>query len=324
MESERTIKRLRTNDNQSVKESRCRKEEDDAPVDSCSTRKLSDIGQLCESGDLNLSIHTDLNNLSSKDHPITEMNFQLLHPAEDFTAIGDNIEMVLASEDQEGFTFELTEGMEVNQTRLSDAEGGSISFEDLTCTTEDFYGVQDDHQTQDFAYFEVLPCAFTTQLTVLPETILSSALSTKPITSTLPIVSKHVQNLESGQDTEEEDNDEVRDNNSGFEYQQQVEHCYHKNSLSKEQLEAVVAELQEKVKMLQQRHHRQLDKLQGLEQTVGQLRQSNLQYEERLQLLERAYLQTNVATDSGEIMTIIYEDENSEYFCTPVDRKSVV
>lgn len=62
---------------------------------------------------------------------------------------------------------------------------------------------------------------------------------------------------------------------------------YHKNSLSKEQLEAIVSELQKKVKVLQQRHRRHLEKLLGLENTVSQLRQSNLLNEERLQLLER-------------------------------------
>lgn len=64
-------------------------------------------------------------------------------------------------------------------------------------------------------------------------------------------------------------------------------HSYHKNSLSKEQLEAIVIELQKKVKVLQQRHRRHLDKLLGLETTVSQLRQTNLVNEERLQLLER-------------------------------------
>lgn len=49
----------------------------------------------------------------------------------------------------------------------------------------------------------------------------------------------------------------------------------------------IVSELQKKVKMLQQRHRRHLDKLVGLENTVSQLRQNNLLNEERLQLLER-------------------------------------
>lgn len=49
----------------------------------------------------------------------------------------------------------------------------------------------------------------------------------------------------------------------------------------------IVSELQKKVKMLQQRHRRHLDKLVGLENTVSQLRQNNLLNEERLQFLER-------------------------------------
>lgn len=48
-----------------------------------------------------------------------------------------------------------------------------------------------------------------------------------------------------------------------------------------------MCELQKKVKVLQQRHRRHLEKLVGLENTVSQLRQSNLLNEERLQLLER-------------------------------------
>uniref|UniRef100_A0A3B3ZPW7 THAP-type domain-containing protein n=1 Tax=Periophthalmus magnuspinnatus TaxID=409849 RepID=A0A3B3ZPW7_9GOBI len=62
---------------------------------------------------------------------------------------------------------------------------------------------------------------------------------------------------------------------------------YHKNSVSKEQLQATVVELQRKMKLLQQRHCTHLEKLEELERTVGQLRQSKLLYEERLQRLER-------------------------------------
>lgn len=50
-----------------------------------------------------------------------------------------------------------------------------------------------------------------------------------------------------------------------------------------------MTELQKKVKVLQQRHRRHLEKLVGLENTVSQLRQSNLLNEERLQLLERVF-----------------------------------
>lgn len=48
-----------------------------------------------------------------------------------------------------------------------------------------------------------------------------------------------------------------------------------------------MSELQKKVKVLQQRHRRHLEKLLGLENTVSQLRQNNMLNEERLQLLER-------------------------------------
>lgn len=95
---------------------------------------------------------------------------------------------------------------------------------------------------------------------------------------------------------------------------------YHKNSLSKEQLEAIVTELQKKVKVLQQRHRRHVEKLVGLENTVSQLRQNNLLNEERLQLLERAYLQTSTTlSDAGETVAIIYEEDNGAYLYTPLN-----
>ncbi|KAM3874747.1 THAP domain-containing protein 5-like [Diretmus argenteus] len=175
------------------------------------------------------------------------------------------------------------------------------------------------------AYFETIPNVLpSSQFTVPPDTVLSSALSSKPITSTLPIVSKHTpaslvltmerldaaDGVEGDQSKMEEDGAEQQEN-------QLEEHCYHKNSLSKEQLEAIVCELQKKVKVLQQRHRRHLEKLLGLENTVSQLRQSNLLNEERLQLLERAYIQTSAAvTDAGETVAIIYEEDNAAYLYT--------
>lgn len=57
----------------------------------------------------------------------------------------------------------------------------------------------------------------------------------------------------------------------------------------------IVTELQKKVKMLQQRHRRHLEKLVGLENTVSQLRQNNLLNEERLQLLERVNIEPRMS-----------------------------
>lgn len=109
----------------------------------------------------------------------------------------------------------------------------------------------------------------------------------------------------------------------------------------------MVAELQRKVKVLQQRHRRHLEKLLGLESTVVQLRQSNLLNEERLQLLERvssrvssrpnvcaplcgagqpslpspqAYLQTAAAApEPAETVAIIYEEDAAAFLCTPLN-----
>ncbi|KAL0972722.1 hypothetical protein UPYG_G00193910 [Umbra pygmaea] len=182
----------------------------------------------------------------------------------------------------------------------------------------------DDHtgRAQIIAYFETIPNVVSTggaQVSVPPDTVLSSALSPSPIVSTLPIVSKHtalspgslILTLERrGTEGETPEEDSVEEPGSQLE-----EHRYHKNSLSREQLEAIVVELQKKVKVLQQRHRRHLDKLLGLENTVSQLRQNNLLNEERLQLLERAYIQASAAvSEAGETVAIIYEEDNTAYF----------
>ncbi|KAM9317732.1 THAP domain-containing protein 5-like isoform 1-T1 [Pholidichthys leucotaenia] len=198
--------------------------------------------------------------------------------------------------------------------------------EDTTCSSELFSDVIQDQQTKVIAYFEtipnVLPTQTYTQFTYSPDTVLSSALSSKPIPSTLPITSKHTApspspllNAEKLDADEEEGKLEEEEEKEEQDYQLE-EHCYHKNSLSKEQLEAIVAGLQRKVKVLQQRHRRHQEKLLGLENTVSQLRQSNLLNEERLQLLERAYIEANVA-DAGETVAIIYEEDDAAYFYTP-------
>ncbi|KAI1893687.1 hypothetical protein AGOR_G00126260 [Albula goreensis] len=206
-------------------------------------------------------------------------------------------------------------------------DGSSLTIENVALEMAEPSAVQDDRGVQIIAYFEtipnVLPATSATQPCPMPDTVLSSALSSKPIVSTLPIVSKHLppsagslvltlERLESmekngGKEAEVEDSTEHQG-------KQLEEHRYHKNSLSKEQLEAIVIELQKKVKVLQQRHRRHLDKLLGLESTVSQLRHSNLVNEERLRLLEKAYVQTSAAvSDVGETVAIICEDESTAY-----------
>lgn len=266
--------------------------------------ELSNLGQISGFGDQDLS-QSAMNWASSKDQQIT-----FFHSNEELID-GGGTEMVLVCEGQDG----------CGSTSTGQIDSQGVDMDDLTCTIEDTFEIS---QTPDIAYFEVIPSLFsfqTPQVTFVPETVLSSALSSQPITSTVPIVSKHVQssNNEKSHDTEDDEDDEIGLVGSSFGQQQQVEHCYHKSAMSKEQLEAFVEELQRQVKILQQRHTSHLDKLRGLEKTVGQLRQSNLLYEERLQLLERANFQANVAmSEHGQIVTIIYEEEQPEYTCTNI------
>ncbi|KAL3057833.1 hypothetical protein OYC64_008144 [Pagothenia borchgrevinki] len=238
-----------------------------------------------------------------------------------------------AGEGQEELLSEITaalltqgHGLVMNVSTLGCSGEGvpPLGVNDVTFATEEITG---GHETQVIAYFEAIPSALPAENPALPslspDTMLSSALSSKPISSTLPIVSKHlppspeslVLTMER-QDTDEGDDDMSEEDATE---QQLEEHCYHKNSLSKEQLEAIVSELQKKVKVLQQRHRRHLEKLLGLENTVSQLRQNNLLNEERLQLLEKAYIQSSAAvSDSGETVTIIYEADDAAYLYTPL------
>ncbi|KAM3615500.1 uncharacterized protein V6R79_003076 [Siganus canaliculatus] len=225
-------------------------------------------------------------------------------------------------------------GLVLNNSTLGgvDEPVASLCTDDVTASTVELSEVHKGHESQVIAFFEtipnVLPSETSAQFTMSPETVLSSALSSKPISSTLPIVSKHLPPSPSSLvltverwDTDEGEGDELSEEDGAEQENHQLEeHCYHKNSLSKEQLEGIVSELQKKVKVLQQRHRRHLDKLLGLENTVSQLRQSNLLNEERLQLLERAFIQTSAAvSEVGETVAIIYEEEDSAYLYTPVN-----
>ncbi|XP_020784316.1 THAP domain-containing protein 5-like [Boleophthalmus pectinirostris] len=305
--SERQAKWRWANNNQSIKTLGRVTEATGVQVESSLQLDLSESGQLYKGQD---SSQTEMNLLTFKDQPMT------LHKIEDFNIAGECKEMVLLCENQEDAHF-LTTSEVTDEHR----EG----MEDITCTIVDLSNIYEVDQTADIAYFEIIPNLIsspTPLLTFIPETVLSPALSPQPIASTVPIVSKYTQSSKvmktsDSENEEEEEEDDVNLDICSFEHQQQVEHCYHKNSVSKEQLQATVVELQRKVNLLQQRHCRHLDKLEELEKTVGQLRQSKLLYEERLQRLERAFFQADVSiTDPEQIVTIIYEEENPEYFCT--------
>ncbi|XP_039987496.1 THAP domain-containing protein 5-like [Xiphias gladius] len=300
-------------------------------------------------GESDCSLKTDLKMLASVDGFEMGANFPLtlFQTVDDVSNGGENTEVVVMSECPAGEgQHELVDGIAaailtqghglvLNDSTLgcTDEAVASLGVEDVTCTTEEFLEAQEGHKTQVIAYFETIPNVFpneaSTQFTFSPDTVLSSALSSKPITSTLPIVSKHVPPSPTSLvltverlDTDGGEGDDGKSEEDCIERQdhQLEEHCYHRNSLSKEQLEAIVAELQKKVKVLQQRHRRHLEKLLGLENTVSQLRQSNLLNEERLQLLERAYIQTSAAvSDAGETVAIIYEEDDAAYSYAPLN-----
>ncbi|XP_070762402.1 THAP domain-containing protein 5-like [Enoplosus armatus] len=359
--SEKKPKRLRTNSNQSITVSDGRTvAADSADMETTlHTVHLYEITvdpsqqgetSLMESSDVVESdCFTDLNPLASVDRFEMGANFPLtlFQTVDGVSNSGENTEVVVmsecpAGEGQDELVNGITaailtqgHGLVINDSTLgcTDEAVASLGVEDLSCTTEEFSDIHEGHETQVIAYFETIPSVFpsetSTQFTFSPDTVLSSALSSKPISSTLPIVSKHMSPSPASLvltverlDTEEGDGDDGQSEEDGIEQQdhQLQEHCYHKNSLSKEQLEAIVAELQKKVKVLQQRHRRHLEKLLGLENTVSQLRQSNLLNEERLQLLERAYIQSSAAvSDAGETVTIIYEEDDAAYFYTPLN-----
>ncbi|XP_040903033.1 THAP domain-containing protein 5-like [Toxotes jaculatrix] len=359
--SDRRPKRLRANSNQSmmVSDDRTVAVEAVEMESTLHTVHLYEITvdptqqgetSLVESSDVggsHCSLQADPNTLASVDGFETGANFPLtlFQAVDDLSNSGGNTEVVVMSECSAGEGQDelvngiaaaiLTQGhgLVMNDSTLGCTDEASLCVEDVTCTTEEFLDVQEGRETQVIAYFEtipnVLPSETSTQFTFSPDTVLSSALSSKPITSTLPIVSKHVPPSPTSLvltverlDTDGGEGDDGMSEEDSTEQQdhQLEEHCYHKNSLSKEQLEAIVTELQKKVKVLQQRHRRHLEKLLGLENTVSQLRQSNLLNEERLQLLERAYIQTSAAvSDAGETVAIIYEEDDAAYLYTSLN-----
>lgn len=159
-------------------------------------------------GESDRALHTDPNPLASVDGYEMEANFPLalFQTVDDLSNSGENTEVVVmsecaAGEGQEelvnGITAALLtqgHGLVLNDSALGRAD--DLGVEDVTCATEELSDAHEGHKTQVIAYFETIPSVFPSeapaQFTFSPDTVLSSALSSKPITSTLPIVSKHV------------------------------------------------------------------------------------------------------------------------------------
>lgn len=151
------------------------------------------------------SLQTDLNQSA------TGANFPLALFQKDVSNGADGTEVVLISECRSSREHEelmaalLTQGhqlvMEEPALGCMDEAVASLYVEELSRATEQLFNVQEGHVAQEeqeiITYFEtipnILPSDIFTRWTIPPDTVLSSALSSKPITSTLPIVSTHVQ-----------------------------------------------------------------------------------------------------------------------------------
>lgn len=151
----------------------------------------------------------DLNPLASLDGFEMEAHFPLtlFQTVDDLSNSGENTEVVVMSEGPagegqdelvNGITAAILtrgHGLVIDDSTLggTDEAVAPLGVEDVTCAEEE---LSDGRETQVIAYFETIPNVFprkaSTQFTFSPDTVLSSALSSKPITSTLPIVSKHV------------------------------------------------------------------------------------------------------------------------------------
>lgn len=161
--------------------------------------------KLSEVGESDCCLQTDLNSLAAVDRFKAGQHFPLtlIQTTDDLSNSFENTEVVVMSECPAGERQDdpvkgipatiLTQGhgLLLNNSTLDPSDVvESFAVEDVTDTTEEF------SNTQVIAYFETIPNVFpsesSTQFTFSPDTVLSSALSSKPITSTLPIVSKYM------------------------------------------------------------------------------------------------------------------------------------
>ncbi|XP_051900308.1 THAP domain-containing protein 5-like isoform X2 [Pristis pectinata] len=143
--------------------------------------------------------------------------------------------------------------------------------------------------------------AFETVLT-LPSTLIV------PIMSTLPVVQSHaaippepiIAAVETVMTTQS-DTQEV-----------QGEHSYYKNDLTIEQLEEIVASLQKKVKVIQQRERRNSARLKAMENLVNQLKKENVISEEKLKIMEMTCSQTTAQVmNTSSTVTVTCEDNGN-------------
>ncbi|XP_063793682.1 THAP domain-containing protein 5-like [Pseudophryne corroboree] len=135
------------------------------------------------------------------------------------------------------------------------------------------------------------------------ETVLSTSI-TRPIASTVPIVSKHGKEV-SVSISEPLSTDQPQEPDE---------------TLTTGELVSVVVNLQNKVKALQQRHQKHCSKLEAMEGVVEQLKTENLVSEENMNLLELACLNSTPASaeDNTAIAIVCQDDDQTMMYSLPI------
>lgn len=164
----------------------------------------------------------------------------------------------------------------------------------------------------------------TDAVTVLPETVLSSAISA-PIASTLPIVSNLANTLSPGSFQSTGSKVAASLEKSQLENLDETTVALHLgSSVTNEQLVALAVSLQKKVKLLQQRHRRHRAKIKSMERIVEELKKENFISEEKLKMLEMACVQSNmeVPETGGTVAILCQNNENTLVYAVQQQQES--
>ncbi|XP_018416995.1 PREDICTED: THAP domain-containing protein 5-like [Nanorana parkeri] len=191
-------------------------------------------------------------------------------------------------------------------------EAGLPTPEPVTMSSEDVISYLETMQTAT-----VGPTLAAGPLPPLPsslETVLSTSI-TRPIPSTVPIVSEHRKEVVTSDVTKRICLNPTREPDGLSE------------TLTNADLVSVVVNLQEKVKALQQRHKKHCSKLEVMEGMVEQLKNENLISEENLNEMEVACLNsTSAASEDGDTIAIVCEEDSQPLVYTfpfPADNRNV-
>ncbi|XP_077311946.1 THAP domain-containing protein 5-like isoform X1 [Lithobates pipiens] len=181
-------------------------------------------------------------------------------------------------------------------------EAGLPTPEPVTMSSEDVISYLETMQTAT-----VGPTLAAGPLPPLPpssETVLSTSI-TRPIPSTVPIVSEHREEVITSDVTKQICINPTRTPDGLSE------------TLTTGELVSVVVNLQKKVSDLQQRHQKHCSKLEVMEGVVEQLKNENLISEEQLNFLELAGLNsTSAATEDGDTIAIVCQEESQPLMYT--------